>query len=245
MLLHGAGPGVTSWANWRKNMPVFSEHFRVIAPDAPGFGHTERREGQDYNMDFWAKHTVGLMDELGIEKANFVGNSFGGGLTLAIATRYPDRVKRFVLMGSGGLKFVPSAHVQMTSAYEPDFDKMSAILKECFAYDPAIVTDELIQSRYETSRLPGHEECYTAIFAKIKASNMELVTTPEEKIAELKHEALVIHGREDTMVPLSCAVRFHELLVNSDLHVFGKCGHWTQIEKQDEFDRMVIEFFQR
>lgn len=245
LLLHGAGPGVTSWANWRTNMPVFAERFRVVAPDAPGFGHTERRPGQQYSMDFWATHTVGLMDELGIDKADIVGNSFGGALTLAMAARFPERIGRFVLMGSGGLNFVPSEAVQLTSAYQPSIDKMRVIMRDCFAYDPSIVTDELIVSRYETSNLPGHEQCYTEIFAQIKASNMQLLTTPEEQIAQIPHEALVIHGREDKMVPLSCAVRFHELLANSELHVFGKCGHWTQIERQEAFDRMVIEFFER
>ena len=83
ILLHGSGPGVTGYANWRLVIPSLSENYRVLAPDIAGFGYTERKLGTGYNLDFWVAHLLGFMDALGIEKARFVGNSFGGALTLA------------------------------------------------------------------------------------------------------------------------------------------------------------------
>ena len=79
LLIHGSGPGVTSYANWRLVIPALAENFQVIAPDMVGFGYSDRPEGIEYSLDTWADQTVGLMDTLGIEKANLVGNSFGGG----------------------------------------------------------------------------------------------------------------------------------------------------------------------
>ena len=239
LLLHGAGPGVTSYVNWYANIPELAKNFRVVAPDAPGFGHTERRKGQDYDMDFWARHTVDLMDALGMEKAHFVGNSFGGALTVGVATRYPDRVNKMVLMGAGGLKFEPTEGVRLVATYQPDFESMARIMREYFPYDPSMVSDELVRSRFETSMLPGHQEAYASVFAKF---GQGVFNTPEEKIEQIKHQVLVLHGRDDVVVPFDCAVRYLNLLEHSDLHAFGECGHWVQIEKQDAFNKLVTDF---
>ena len=82
VFVHGSGPGVTAYANWRGVLPVLGENFRCIAPDMVGFGYSERPEKPDYSLDTWADQTLGVMDALGIEKAHLVGNSFGGGIAL-------------------------------------------------------------------------------------------------------------------------------------------------------------------
>src|ERR1700757_115384 len=78
VFIHGSGPGVTAWANWRLVIPELSKKFRVIAPDMVGFGYTERPEGLSYNKETWIRQLVDLLHVLGIGKAHFVGNSFGG-----------------------------------------------------------------------------------------------------------------------------------------------------------------------
>jgi 2-hydroxy-6-oxo-octa-2,4-dienoate hydrolase len=88
ILLHGSGPGVSAWTNWRRVLPVLGEHFRVLAPDMAGFGYTERREDLTYDIKLWVQHLLGFMDALGIAKAHLVGNSFGGSLALAAAIRF-------------------------------------------------------------------------------------------------------------------------------------------------------------
>src|SRR6476659_8961444 len=99
VLIHGSGPGVTAYANWRGVLPALGEHFHVYAPDMVGVGYSDRPEGIRYGLDVWADQTLGFMDAMGIQKANLVGNSFGGGIALRIATQHPDRVGKLVLMG--------------------------------------------------------------------------------------------------------------------------------------------------
>src|SRR5689334_4833991 len=82
VLIHGSGPGVTSYANWRLVIPALAEDFRVLAPDMVGFGFTDRPSGVEYGVQTWADQVVGLMDSLGIERASLVGNSFGGAIAL-------------------------------------------------------------------------------------------------------------------------------------------------------------------
>ena len=102
LLIHGSGPGVTSYANWRLVIPALATKFRVIAPDMVGFGYSERPENVDYSVQTWADQVVGLMDTLGIEKTSLVGNSFGGAIALRIATQHPDRIDKLVLDGQHG-----------------------------------------------------------------------------------------------------------------------------------------------
>src|ERR1700761_5923921 len=89
VLIHGSGPGVTAYANWRLVLPVLAERFRVLAPDMAGFGFSERPEKADYGVDLWTDQLVGFLDALGIEQAAVVGNSFGGAIALRLAARHP------------------------------------------------------------------------------------------------------------------------------------------------------------
>ncbi len=77
LFIHGSGPGVSAWANWRLAMPVIAKDRRVIAPDMVGFGYTDRPAGMTYNMDTWVQQALDVMDAMGVEKADVVGNSFG------------------------------------------------------------------------------------------------------------------------------------------------------------------------
>lgn len=88
VLLHGSGPGVSAYANWRLTMPALAERFTVIAPDIVGFGFTDRPEAFPYGLDAWRAHLLGFVDALGLERFSLVGNSFGGGLAISLAAAY-------------------------------------------------------------------------------------------------------------------------------------------------------------
>lgn len=242
VLIHGSGPGVTGFANWNGIMPALAEHFHVFAPDMVGFGYTDVPDDiADFTLDFWVGHIVGFLDALGIERASFIGNSYGGGLSLAVAARHPDRVARFVLMGAAGLKFEMSDGLRDVWGYEPSEANMRKLM-ETFAYNPALVTDAIVLSRHNASIRPGSHEAYSRLFPEPRQARLDGLATPESDIAAISAPALIIHGREDVIVPVDVAYRFSALLKHSELHVFGECGHWTQIEKRDRFVEVVIPF---
>jgi 2-hydroxymuconate-semialdehyde hydrolase len=242
VLIHGSGPGVTGFANWNGVLPRLSQHFRCFAPDMVGFGYTEVPEGvTDFTLDFWVDHIVGFLDALGIERASFVGNSYGGGLSLAVAARHPDRVHRFVLMGAAGLRFEMSVGLEAVWGYEPSEANMRKLM-ETFAYDAGLVTDAIVQSRHNASIRPGSHEAYSRLFPEPRQKKLDRLATPEEDIRGINARALIVHGREDVIVPVDVAYRFSALLRYSELHVFGECGHWTQIEKKDRFLDVVVPF---
>lgn len=241
LLIHGSGPGVSAWANWRLVMPALAERARVIAPDMAGFGYSERTAGFAYGLDAWVRQAVGLLDALGIARADLVGNSFGGGLALALAIRHPERVRRLVLMGSVGVPFAITPGLDAVWGYEPSFEAMRALL-DIFAFDRALVNDELARLRYEASIRPGFHESFAAMFPAPRQRWVDALASRESDIRRLPHETLVIHGREDRVIPLANAYTLADWLPRAQLHVYGRCGHWTQIEHAARFARLVGGF---
>ncbi|WP_336966470.1 alpha/beta hydrolase [Sphingobium aquiterrae] len=241
LLIHGSGPGVSAWANWRPILPVLSRSRRVIAPDMVGFGFTERPEGIVYNLETWLRQILSFIDELGIEQADIVGNSFGGALSLALAIRHPDRVRRLVLMGSVGVQFEITEGLDAIWGYEPSISNMRRVM-DFFAYDRGLVNDELAALRYRASIQPGVQEAFSSMFPAPRQRWVSSLASAEDDIARLPHPTLIVHGRDDRVIPLATSLRLHSLIEDSQLHVFGRCGHWTQIEHAARFSRLVEEF---
>jgi 2-hydroxymuconate-semialdehyde hydrolase len=241
MFIHGSGPGVTAFANWRLCMPELSKKFRIIAPDMVGFGYTDRPEGIKYNMDTWVKQTIDLMDALGIKETNIVGNSFGGALALALVIKYPERFKKIVLMGSVGLHFDLTYGLDKVWGYTPSLKNMKELL-DIFAYNRNLVTDELAKLRYEASIRPGFQEAFSSMFPAPRQNGVKEMESDEQDIKKIKHETLIIHGRDDKVIPLQSSIRLNQLISKSQLHIFGECGHWTQIEHKARFIKLVDNF---
>lgn len=242
LLIHGSGPGVSAWANWRLVIPELAKTSRVIAPDMVGFGFTDRPPGQQYNMDVWVAQAIGLLDALHIEQADMVGNSFGGALALALAIRHPKRVRRLVLMGSVGVHFSITPGLDAVWGYTPSLENMRKLL-DIFAFDRSLVNDELARLRYEASIRPGFQESFAAMFPAPRQRWVDAMASREEDIRALPHETLVIHGREDQVIPLSNSITLASWIPRAQLHVFGRCGHWTQIEHTARFCRLVANHF--
>ena len=241
LMIHGSGPGVSAWANWRLALPVLSQKRRVVAPDMVGFDFTDRPASVTYSMDTWVKQAIDLMDALDLPQVDLVGNSFGGALALALAIRHPQRVRRLVLMGSVGVPFQITQGLDDVWGYTPSIDAMRGLL-DYFAYSRELVNDELAQLRYEASIRPGFQESFSAMFPAPRQRWVDAMASSEADIRALPHETLVLHGREDQVIPLSNSLTLAQWIPNVQLHVFGHCGHWTQIEHADRFNRLVGDF---
>jgi 2-hydroxymuconate-semialdehyde hydrolase len=241
LMIHGSGPGVSAYANWRLVMPVLALERRVIAPDMAGFGFTDRPAGAVYSLDNWVAQAIGLLDALDLPQVDLVGNSFGGALSLALAIRHPARVRRLVLMGAAGVSFPITPALDAIWGYTPSFENMRKVM-DWFAYDRNLVGDELARLRYEASIRPGFQESYAAMFPAPRQRWVEALASREEDIRALPHETLLIHGREDQVLPASNSITLSQWISRSQLHVYGRCGHWTQIEHAARFARLVEDF---
>jgi 2-hydroxymuconate-semialdehyde hydrolase len=242
IFMHGSGPGVSAYANWRLCMPEISKGYRVIAPDMVGFGYSDRPEGMTYTMEIWAQQIIDLMDALNIKKAHLVGNSFGGGLAVYLMINHPNRFNKVVLMGAVGVKFDLTYGLDRAWGYEPSIENMKQLL-DIFAYDRSIVTDDLAKMRYEASIRPGFQESFSSMFPYPRQDGVDMMASDENDIAKIDHDVLIIHGRDDKVIPLENSYRLNKLIEKSQLHVFGQCGHWSQIEHNARFNQLLINFF--
>jgi 2-hydroxymuconate-semialdehyde hydrolase/2-hydroxy-6-oxo-octa-2,4-dienoate hydrolase len=244
VMLHGSGPGVSAMANWQHNIGALSQRFRVLAPDIVGFGATKRPDDIVYSLRTWTDHVWAFLDAHEIEKAAIVGNSLGGRIALQMATDRPDRITKMVLMGSPGVGMTLTEGLAALRAYEPSHDAMRDLLRNYFAVDPTMITDDLVAIRYQASVADGAYEAYRAMFFDPRHAGSELGIT-EEQVRAVDTQALLVHGREDKVVPMQVSVTMLGLLPNADLHVFSACGHWTQIERADEFSALVTDYLAR
>jgi pimeloyl-ACP methyl ester carboxylesterase len=245
VLLHGSGPGVTAWANWRLAAPTLAAAgFRVFAPDLQGFGGTDPAPDGDHHLGRWLDHLRGYLDTIGVARAHLVGNSFGGALALHLAAEDPHRVDRLVLMGAVGAPFTLTDGLDAVWGYEPSLDAMRRLV-ELFAHDPAIATDDLVRLRYAASLAPGVQEAYATMFPAPRQRHVDALVLDEARLRALPHRTLVVHGRDDRIVPVATSHHLAARIDDSELHVFGRCGHWTQLERADAFHDLVRGFLRR
>jgi pimeloyl-ACP methyl ester carboxylesterase len=244
VMLHGSGPGVSAMANWQHNIGALSQRFRVLAPDIVGFGATQRPDDIVYSLRTWTDHVWAFLDAHGIHETAIVGNSLGGRIALQMATDSPDRITKMVLMGAPGVGMTPTEGLAALRAYQPSHNAMRDLLRNYFAVDPAMITDDLVAIRYEASIADGAYEAYRAMFFDPRHAGSELGISAEE-VRAITTPALLVHGREDKVVPMQVSVTMLGLLPNADLHVFSACGHWTQIERADEFSALVADYLAR
>ena len=249
VLLHGGGPGASSWSNFGRNMPVIARRFRAVLMDLPGYGGSVARPPTGHFFTLAADALAGLLDELAIGKVHLIGNSLGGGTAVRFALRYPNRAGRLVLMGPGGLTlnvFAPDPTegvrrlIEFAAPPGPSREKMAAFLRT-MVFDQGLITDELIDERYAAACQPDALAGMAAMGSSFFGEHAEEGMLWRDA-HRLKHDVLLIWGREDRVNPLDGALIALKQLRRAQLHVFGGCGHWAQLEKFDEFNELSLRF---
>ena len=250
VFLHGGGPGAGSWSNFGTSLPVFAQHRRTLLVDQPGFGHSEKPEFTDHFFSYSANALTALLDELGLQRVHLVGNSLGGGTAVRFALDHPDRVERMALMAPGGLNlnlFAPEPTEGVKRLYEfgggdgPSRDKLKRFLRT-MVHDRSLITDELLEQRYRIASDPESLRAMMSMGMSFANPDFAERGMLWREAHRLPHEVLLVWGREDRVNPLDGALAALKLIPKARLHVFGECGHWAQLEKFEEFNRLVTEF---
>ena len=252
-MLHGSGPGVTAWMNFSGNVPVFAEHFRCIVPDLPGYGNSSPIQGDPFAGTIDA--VLALMDALGIAKARFIGNSFGGLISARLAAAYPDRVDRLVCIGGVGVPIFnpfPYEGIERLAEFveEPTREQIVRWLRSR-VHDKSILTDELIDMRFKAASDPVALETNRKIYSRAGlAAIAQGMAGPEAVqsfayLPKIQAPTFLAWGRDDRVTPLDGALVPLRLIPNAELHVFPKCGHWAMIEQKAAFESAVLAFMKR
>jgi pimeloyl-ACP methyl ester carboxylesterase len=242
LLLHGSGPGVTATANWRPIIPAVSASRRVIAPDQLGFGGTATGEQRTYGRAAWTDHALALLDTLGIGTVDIIGNSMGGAIALSIAVARPDVARRIVLMGSMGVAMALPDGLDAVWGYTPGMERMRQVIG-LFAHNRHLITDELVELRYQASLDPRVRDSWAAMFPEPRQRWVDDLALSGVELGAIGASVLMVHGRDDRVVPWrSSSAQLLDLLPDARLHVLSGCGHWTMIERTADFLAVVQPF---
>ncbi|OBA39110.1 alpha/beta hydrolase [Rhodococcus sp. 852002-51564_SCH6189132-a] len=253
LLLHGSGPGVTGWRNYRGVLADLAEHYRCLVLEFPGFGVSDPCEGHPMAMASVA--VTDFLDGLGLDRVSIIGNSMGGIVGTQFAIAQPERVKKLVTIGGAGRSvFAPSPgegiRLLMEFTDDPTRDKLVRWLRS-MVYDPAIVTEELIEERWALATEPKTLEIArrmysTAAFAAgAKAAAASDATPYWAQLHKITAPVLLTWGRDDRVSPVDMAMLPMRELRRGELHVFPNCGHWTMIEAREAWLSAVFAFLRR
>jgi 2-hydroxy-6-oxonona-2,4-dienedioate hydrolase len=253
VLLHGSGPGVSGWQNYRGVLAALAEHHRCLVLEFPGFGVSDPVKG--HPMMTAAAAVLQLLDGLGLQSADMIGNSMGGIVALNVAAAHPRRVGKLVTIGGVGLTLFSASPAEginllMEFAANPTRERLVEWLHS-MVYDRALVTEELIEERWAlataadslaTARAMYSRETFLARQAAMADSDQPPYWAMLHKVSA---PTLLTWGRDDRVSPLDSVLVPMRTMPNAEVHVFPRCGHWTMLEQRDAFVATVLAFLAR
>ncbi len=246
VLLHGFG---ASSYSWRKVMPELAKSFRVVAPDLNGFGWTERpHDPVSYTREGQERLVLGVLGALGVTRAQFVGHSYGGSLTLFLASRHPDLVRSMVLIDSAAPTYSDDRRSRVAAIRPLDslFVRLALTPRHVrgslleSVYDPALVTPELVRAYLERLRVHGEDDAYYGLTARLgppAAGGVEL--------ERLTLPALVVWGAEDRLIRVEAGRLAARRLPAGEFLTIPRCGHLPMEERPVELLGVMAPFLRR
>lgn len=252
VLLHGGGPGASGRSNYSRNIEALARRFRVIVPDMPGYGRSTKRIDQSDPFGDLAAAVGGLLDALDIDSAHLIGNSYGGAAALRLAMDRPEKVRKLILMGPGGVgttRALPTKGLQSLLSYYggdgPSRAKLAEFIREYLVHDAGGVTEEIIDDRYRASldpdvladpplRRPSGPSALRTLW--------RMDFTRDARLPGVRNPTLVIWGAEDKVNRPDGGRMLAERMPNCDLYLAAETGHWVQWERAELFNALAVAF---
>ncbi len=249
VLLHSGEYGGAAEISWQFTIPALAPEFHVVAPDWLGFGRTDKVFDFGDARSRVYRHMQRFVEAMGIEEADFIGNSMGGSNLVRIAATEPDLLPlRSIVLCSGGGFTPESEERKVLLAYDGSEDAMRALVK-AMLHDPKWGDDDAhIARRQEFALMKGAWECQSAPRLRppaVGTAGSGFGTpdnTPYENIAV---PALIVAGANDPLREQGYAPKLAERIDGAELIVYEDCGHCPNIEYADKFNAAVLDFLRR
>ena len=247
LLLHGLA---ASLLTWYCNIDELADAgYRVIAPDLPGFGDSDKPGHLDYSPESAADFVYDFSQELGLDRFSLVGSSAGGLIAGLFALEYPQMVEKMVLVGSGGFGRKVSWFLRVMSIpivgdliYQPWLNNKMGATKYLFHRPPAIL-NELLPEMDRLKLLPGARAAMLrSMRTSINLRGLRDQAYILERLKDSPVPLMTVWGAEDIIIPVSHAEAVRRELPRSVVRIIPECGHWPQMEKPSQFNSLLTSF---
>ena len=235
LLIHGQ---FGDHRDWEPVLEPLSQHYRVIAPDLPGFGDSEKPDAA-YDAAFFTRVLDRLLATFCVEKTAVVGNSFGGQIAGLFALACPQRVSELVFVDSGGFREVPEAEKQFVAQRfsEAVLAQLTPAIHEflfapLFPASASAARDRYLAKQNVKLNRPDRGQYARALFRSITLSNN---TNLLPDLAGISQRTLVLHGQNDPVVQEALSREAAKRLPNAELVVLDNVGHIPQLEAPERF----------
>jgi pimeloyl-ACP methyl ester carboxylesterase len=243
LFIHGLG-GYKE--NWEDNIDYFARGHRAIAVDLPGFGNSDKRSELSYGIEFFSKTLSAMLEQLGIDKAHWVGNSMGGHVAAFTAIHNPTKVDKLVLVDAAGtnseqIKLLLASQGAMLNnpAFKPSPELIGMMMRTMIFYGPCAQADKMIKKAIDDLARPDASARQGAVMKALQS----IIDTPlNDQLPQIKARTSVVWGKNDNLINVASANTFLEKIKGAKLHVIENCGHCPMLEKSDDFNRIVGEF---
>ncbi len=244
ILIHGLGG---SWDNWKIIIPILSARYRVYALDLPGFGLSDKPE-ISYSIPFMAQAVLALMKETGVEKADFVGHSFGGHVLMELALKHPEKVRRMILLDAVGAQSLWEPLRRLTLMglelleHNPEWLSpgwAKQLVETCF-YKPGDEYEEMVKFFVAALQRPEGRQLVRS-FSKAAQGILNYPLT--NRLRQIKASTLVVWGQNDQVVSLDQAVKLNREITGSQMQLIPRCGHIPQLERPEQLASIMLEYF--
>jgi pyruvate dehydrogenase E2 component (dihydrolipoamide acetyltransferase) len=235
LLVHGFAGNLN---NWLFNQAVLASDRTVYALDLPGHGLSSKEVG-DGSLETLANVVRDWLDTLGLPRVHLIGHSMGGGIALAMALRYPDRLLSCTLIASAALGSEIDADYIDGVVTADRRKQLKPYLERLFA-DPSLVTRQLVDDLLKFKRVDGVREALTTLANNFIADGKQILEF-RERLNEIQVPILVIWGDKDRVLPPSHA---EALPGRCEVEVLSDCGHMVQMEAPGEVNRLIARFLQ-
>lgn len=212
VLMHGWGQTHASFLPMAELLGAVGTRYVL---DLPGFGASENPPKEWDTLDY-AKRVVAWMDERGIEKADLVGHSFGGRLSVRIGAHFPERVRSIVLIGAAGLRPKRSWKGRLRVAFSRWLGKLARLL-------PGFLRDPLLrwrEGKFGSPDFRAAKEPLRTILSRVVAEDL----APEAQ--RVRAPTLLLYGRQDDQTPVEMGERYKALIAGSEMLVLEDQGHF-------------------
>jgi len=243
VLLHGGEFGASADLGWEKNIGALAAHYRVLAPDMLGYGHSAKVidfvDGRGQRI----RHVARFCEVMGVKSAHFVGNSMGAiNLLTDMTSDAPVLPVRTVALICGGGAINRNEHADALYEYDASLEGMRRIVTALF-FDPSYPEDEdYVQRRHASSTAPGAWEAIAA--ARFRRPGAAAPATPSAERAydRIAVPTLILEGAGDKLLPPGWAADIAGRIAGARSAVVDGAGHCPQIERPEAVNELLLEF---